>query len=1161
MQKCFECDYEIAKIRCATCSYNLCVHCNYDKHIWSKQGVIFNSHINSINNHYRLTKKKSHNFYLVCEECETRPRRNFCLECDEKFCDTCFEAFHKKGNRIKHPKLPIERADSYELLLNLIFFDCNSNFYLSLKHLLVDYLVNYKHIVKYIVLYTNNATKLRNEIEEVEFFEIIETDNSNIFTEFSDFEDFCKQNLKSTYNVKKVHLFFDFTDKHEQLFEHNHFNAELKRSSSFASDTRKEGDDSVDTNAENDNNIQQLAILKVKRNSAQSDSRKIDRRRKKANFHMHKCLSSDNTFTQPRDIDARSRLSYFLGNSISTFCSKSNLKYPLFHIYNDIEFDDTELQTYSLTIQKDLHEMALQGYTKILFDKFILHMQREHDIPITKIQNIIAHLVETNIVYKQVRQFSKYHVLTFLSLKSTFVVSHENILWVIKALKKDKVSFTVPMILNKIRDIFDLTLTEEYLFDIFDDYIRYKSQSDEDCMFKCLDITKIDSKKYIVEYMNNDSYMSDFLNNDPITFLDFEDNIEISDNNSEFLEFKHFIEATFNMDLLSIKINQPQVANVKQNDNVLTEKKNASNSNNSSPYSSDSNIKNNYNYNDLSKKKCRGRKNENDIHRSVKEKAKDTSKTDKKDNNSVAKEQLVEKKAIPGGKFGFALFTKYFGTNTLKELTIGKILALIDKAIKINLLKYKKTFIYKSDSLMLHEEDPDFIKNKKKLLDRFKAVLLNLLRENNNKINVAQAKELIESTSGLKLSEFEDYGLLKLKNILEELSETFQIVEIKRGTSVIVETGSPLIVKTSTVECDKDSELQKPKKRKAKNKKQDLDTYSNIYDPRVFIERKPHIDSFGSSLHYDKKSSSKNTDLINKIKVTIFKILNTSKGGLEPKQLYKLLCHQLGHKFDYLSHGYQTFYDFLIEQFYQMIDVEIRYITKNEAKYIIYLKNKRFGPCKDDKYLLDDDKIEKEDSSPLPLNNIDLSDLESNFLTRLISEQLIDDTETLRSSTKNTFSVSNLNFLKSSSSTILLNLDKMNIPKKKQLVPRLYAINSLDERINKQDRHNGDIGDQEIANNSVAYKTSKVGHYASHYQAKIMSEDLADPSLTGSYSTTPKEFYKYCSEESNEKAKSHMFTRGSDYALRNASTLQEGVLKVIESIESEVDLNEIDKND
>ena len=57
----------------------------------------------------------------------------------------------------------------------------------------------------------------------------------------------------------------------------------------------------------------------------------------------------------------------------------------------------------------------------------------------------------------------------------------------------------------------------------------------------------------------------------------------------------------------------------------------------------------------------------------------------------------MSKKAIPGGKYGFALFVKYFGLPKLKKLTLGKILGLIDKAVKIEYIKYIKTFIVKNE--------------------------------------------------------------------------------------------------------------------------------------------------------------------------------------------------------------------------------------------------------------------------------------------------------------------------------------------------------------------------------------------------------------------------------------------------------------------------------
>lgn len=1149
MQKCFECDYDTAKIRCATCNYNLCVRCNYDKHVWGKKS----SQPNQLSTQappLRQSKHKVHNFYLACDECEVRPRKTYCTECDEKFCEGCFDVFHKKGKRINHPKRQIDESDKYEILMNVIFYDYKSASYDTVKNLLVDYLVNYKHVIKYIVIYTNDATAFRAKIQEAEFFDIAEILDDNIFTNFATFKQFFDVNFKPTYNINKAHLFFDTTEEYENLFRTDFKDVNLKKFSSFASCEQKDSKVSIDTLTDSDSKFKLQGLPPHKRTSYQSDGNRLDRKRKKDNYNIHKCLSSDNSLASPQDIEARSRLSYFLENSISNFCCKALNKYPLFHIYNDIQFDDPELQTYSLTIQRDLHVMALQGYSKILFDKFILLMQHEHSIPITKLQNIIAKLVDANILYKQVRQFSKYHVLTFLSLKSSFVISHENILWVIKALKKDKVSFTMPMILNKIRDVFDLTLTEDYLYDIFDDYVKYKDREQEsnESIFKCMHVTKVGNKKYVIDYMNNDSYMSDFLNDGSKAYSDFDDTLEIVDSDSDFVDFKRFIDATFSMDLLSIKISQPAVVPERKSPAVLTEQKNSSNSNNSIPYSVDSQAKINKSNQKLSDLKgCKTVPNKV-VQNMMQSMGQDQITACEQMYESQEKNQIIEKKAIPGGKFGFALFTKYFGTKALKELTIGMILALIDKAIRQNLLKYKKTFIYRSDSQGLHEEDPDFNENKQKLLDRFKTILFELLKENNGQVNVAQAKELIETASSLKMSDFEDYGLLKLKNVLEELSESFKIVEIKRGTSVIVLATASITPKNNNQ--TRDNDLKKDKKKKIKAKKQESECFSNIVEPQIFINNKPKTESLSLTCNQTRRMSFEDTEFFKKIKITVFKILNASKSGLEPSEIYKAAIQHLKCRFDYIYYGYQSFYDFLVEQFYKIIDIEVRYISKNEAKYIIYLKNKRFGLCKDGKYLLDEDKIEANPKQKQDFKPIEYDQLNPKFLARLLSEQLVDEMENQQTRSK-AFSISNMNPCKSPSSLIMYGHNQTNTLSK-QHGSKLYALNSLEERVNarnagliKPDTYEEQMPDP---NAKASFSLRKM-----HMQ----SEEVVDSNLLNPLRPDRK-LFKYGSESGRSVMKSPVSPSNFSDLSRKPSNIKESILRVIESIESDMDITEIE---
>lgn len=44
----------------------------------------------------------------MCVECEDTAASVSCMTCDDVYCDLCFQAQHKKGNRAQHPFEPLE---------------------------------------------------------------------------------------------------------------------------------------------------------------------------------------------------------------------------------------------------------------------------------------------------------------------------------------------------------------------------------------------------------------------------------------------------------------------------------------------------------------------------------------------------------------------------------------------------------------------------------------------------------------------------------------------------------------------------------------------------------------------------------------------------------------------------------------------------------------------------------------------------------------------------------------------------------------------------------------------------------------------------------------------------------------------------------------------
>ena len=58
-------------------------------------------------------------FFLLqaCEECELAEATLQCKECEENFCDICFERIHRKGSRKDHMGVIIQKKVNFDNFL------------------------------------------------------------------------------------------------------------------------------------------------------------------------------------------------------------------------------------------------------------------------------------------------------------------------------------------------------------------------------------------------------------------------------------------------------------------------------------------------------------------------------------------------------------------------------------------------------------------------------------------------------------------------------------------------------------------------------------------------------------------------------------------------------------------------------------------------------------------------------------------------------------------------------------------------------------------------------------------------------------------------------------------------------------------------------------
>ena len=73
---------------------------------WTKPSILGAAEVDNV----ILVPPIRHQFVVYCERCETYGVREFCIECEELQCKSCFEDFHKKGSRATHSSITVEQC-------------------------------------------------------------------------------------------------------------------------------------------------------------------------------------------------------------------------------------------------------------------------------------------------------------------------------------------------------------------------------------------------------------------------------------------------------------------------------------------------------------------------------------------------------------------------------------------------------------------------------------------------------------------------------------------------------------------------------------------------------------------------------------------------------------------------------------------------------------------------------------------------------------------------------------------------------------------------------------------------------------------------------------------------------------------------------------------
>ncbi len=129
-------------------------------------------------------------------------------------------------------------------------------------------------------------------------------------------------------------------------------------------------------------------------------------------------------------------------------------------------------------------------------------------------------------------------------------------------------------------------------------------------------------------------------------------------------------------------------------------------------------------------------------------------------------------KAIPGGKYGCALMVKNCGPAQLQSLSLGKIISLVSKALKNEVLIHLKTFIVKNNNFPIKKS-----KEVLRAIQEMKDMIFVVIQEKPEKsVTLAQLPSLLLNKFG-KCYDLSELGYPKLKNFLMTMDNLLELEE------------------------------------------------------------------------------------------------------------------------------------------------------------------------------------------------------------------------------------------------------------------------------------------------------------------------------------------------------------------------------------------------
>lgn len=268
---------------------------------------------------------------------------------------------------------------------------------------------------------------------------------------------------------------------------------------------------------------------------------------------------------------------------------------------------------------------------------------------------------------------------------------------------------------------------------------------------------------------------------------------------------------------------------------------------------------------------------------------------------------------------------KLTGPIELRNLSLGRLSALVQVALSKNILIYYKTLLIKNNQFNVNDEGKtkkEEKENEKKVV-QLKSQIIELLSDNRKGLSLAQIPLLLKKRYR-EVYNIQALGFPKLKNLLTTMKE----VELKKSdgnflSAELKHAYRKSRSKNSQSNAGRGAYLGGKKFLTLKNQPFDLkltNQYMNIVENNLNTSG-PNKPQVGFKQH---RTVSNLDDYISKVKALLLDILLQNMFGIEVDRLEQSLYKALGSSFDWRITKVDSFQEFLVVYLDDYLDIEVK---------------------------------------------------------------------------------------------------------------------------------------------------------------------------------------------------------------------------------------------